>query len=41
MSFDDLWEDAGVPSAIAYLQGNKHLEIPAEWQEHLFPTMET
>lgn len=37
LPFDDLWEDAGVPSILEYIGSNKHLEVPASWKEHFLP----
>ena len=36
-SFADIWEDARMPEVLAYLKGNKSLEIPPEWRG-LLPT---
>jgi hypothetical protein len=37
LPFDDLWEDAGVPSILEYIGLNKYLEVPASWKEHFLP----
>ena len=36
-TFDDMWEDAGVPEVLEYIRGNKSLKIPSEWRPHLLP----
>ena len=36
-TFSDIWEDAQMPEVLAYLRGNKSLQIPADWRE-LLPT---
>ena len=30
---DDPWTDSGINDVIAYLYGNRHLCIPAEWRD--------
>ena len=32
---DDVWSDADMPSVVAYLKGNKHVQIPASWRPWL------
>lgn len=35
MPLGDLWHDAQMQDLLAYLKGNKHLSIPAEWRPYL------
>ena len=35
LSFDDLFEDAGMVDLIIYLRGNKHLKISDQWRAYL------
>lgn len=31
----DLWQDAKMPEVIAYLRGNRHLQVPPEYKSRL------
>lgn len=35
--FDDFWDDASFRDVLIYLRGNKSLNIPQAWREHLLP----
>ena len=32
-AWGDVWNDARMPEVIAYLLGNKYLELPSAWRE--------
>ena len=35
LPWGDLWTDADMPTLLVYLKGNKHLQIPSEWNAFL------
>lgn len=36
MQYNDVWNDAAMPEVVAYLRGNRHLNVPPQWR-HLLP----
>lgn len=35
MPFVDCWDDIDMVEVYRYIRGNKYLEIPPEWKDHL------